>query len=543
MNKKLAILLVGLIFSTSILFSQNNVGIGTISPDNNAALDIVSDSKGILIPRLTTVQRLVMNVSLSETQKGLLVFDGDLEGFFFWNGSDWQAIEGSGGSATCFTLQEAYDCGSAGSGRIINANSGAVEINLDNIVTNTEALIATADAGTYANPSSAIVGQNSAYGSAIYSENTNTANPYNTVNASTNSANENTSAIAGYYDGSSAGVGVFGSVYFDNPGGGKAGVFGVNNRTSGGYGVLGQGFNGVVGLTNYGTGFGVYGGNTNAIGTDNGAGVLGDGNYGVWGQTSFGFSGVFGLNSRTDGGIGVEGEGFNGVAGITVQGLGFGVYGENASAGTVDNNVGVAGLGWVGVFGEPNDATGYGVYSNGDFGSSGTKSFMIDHPQDPENKFLKHFCMESPEVINFYRGTVRLDQNGNATIIMPDYFLSINVNFSYHLTPLGSPAPGLFVSKELSENSFEISGGTPGGKVSWSVYAQRNDPYLRMNPESSKVEVEKRENQKGKYLIPELYSQPDSKKLIQMGGVKTPAKKLIVVPKEEKNNQENFKKQ
>jgi hypothetical protein len=38
----------------SCMLTAQNVGINTTTPDNSAALDIVSTSKGMLIPRLTT---------------------------------------------------------------------------------------------------------------------------------------------------------------------------------------------------------------------------------------------------------------------------------------------------------------------------------------------------------------------------------------------------------------------------------------------------------------------------------------------------------
>ena len=37
-------------------FSQ--IGIGTSSPNNSAALDVTSTNKGLLPPRLTTIQRM-----------------------------------------------------------------------------------------------------------------------------------------------------------------------------------------------------------------------------------------------------------------------------------------------------------------------------------------------------------------------------------------------------------------------------------------------------------------------------------------------------
>ena len=33
---------------------------------------------------------------------------------------------------------------------------------------------------------------------------------------------------------------------------------------------------------------------------------------------------------------------------------------------------------------------------------SGVKAFRIDHPLDPENKYLLHYCAEGPEPLNVY---------------------------------------------------------------------------------------------------------------------------------------------
>ncbi len=153
----------------------------------------------------------------------------------------------------------------------------------------------------------------------------------------------------------------------------------------------------------------------------------------------------------------------------------------------------------------------YGVFANGDLGASGIKPFMIDHPLDPENKYLKHFALESDEVLNMYRGNVVLDANGEAVVELPGYFHAINIDFSYVLTPIGAPA-NMYVKTEIdATGKFTVAGGTAGMKVSWYVYAQRNDPYVQQNPEKLIVEFEKRDYDKGLYLQPGVYNQPIEK--------------------------------
>tara|TARA_R110002012_G_scaffold202923_2_gene372109 strand:+ start:24972 stop:27563 length:2592 start_codon:yes stop_codon:yes gene_type:complete len=78
--------------STDVFCQGNSVGINTATPNPNAVLQLVSpdNNQGLLIPRLTTPQRLAMQLQASE--KGLLVFD-DTEGlFYYWNGSAWDKL-------------------------------------------------------------------------------------------------------------------------------------------------------------------------------------------------------------------------------------------------------------------------------------------------------------------------------------------------------------------------------------------------------------------------------------------------------------------
>ena len=50
---------------------NNNVGIGTTTPDATAILDVTSSNKGVLVPRLTTAQR----TAITTPAQGLLVYD------------------------------------------------------------------------------------------------------------------------------------------------------------------------------------------------------------------------------------------------------------------------------------------------------------------------------------------------------------------------------------------------------------------------------------------------------------------------------------
>ena len=148
----------------------------------------------------------------------------------------------------------------------------------------------------------------------------------------------------------------------------------------------------------------------------------------------------------------------------------------------------------------------YGVFSNGDMGATGVKTFVIDHPEDPANKMLKHFSVESNEVLNMYRGVIELDANGQAVVELPTYFDAININPSYQLTAIGTPQQP-YVLQEINGNQFVVA-GAPNTKVSWTVYADRNDKYIQNNPDKALESVEKTGERQGKYLNPEYYGQP-----------------------------------
>jgi hypothetical protein len=109
----------------------------------------------------------------------------------------------------------------------------------------------------------------------------------------------------------------------------------------------------------------------------------------------------------------------------------------------------------------------------------GTKQFYIDHPLDPENYYLVHYCAESAEPHVYYSGTVVLDAAGEAWVQLPHYFEAIARDPRYTLTPVGAPMPNLHVAVEIQGNRFKIAGGVPGKRVSWRVEAIRNDPYMR----------------------------------------------------------------
>lgn len=72
--------------------SRAQVGIGTITPDNSAMLDISSTEKGILIPRMTALERLTISNPIAD---GLMVYQtDDVKGFYFYDAtaSSWERV-------------------------------------------------------------------------------------------------------------------------------------------------------------------------------------------------------------------------------------------------------------------------------------------------------------------------------------------------------------------------------------------------------------------------------------------------------------------
>lgn len=108
--------------------------------------------------------------------------------------------------------------------------------------------------------------------------------------------------------------------------------------------------------------------------------------------------------------------------------------------------------------------------------SKGGGSFRIDHPLDPENKWLYHSFVESPDMMNVYNGNVTTDGEGRAVVELPDYFEALNRDFRYQLTVIGQFAQAI-VSKKVENNRFVIQTDKPGVEVSWQVTGIRKDTW------------------------------------------------------------------
>ncbi len=378
----------------------------------------------------------------------------------------------------------------------------------------------------------------------------------------------NSSSGVGVYGGSSGGYGVHGmstgscgvagqstnndGVYGTSSAPGNAGVHGKSTAIGGGYGVwgedsLGHGVygvsydsSGVYGKSSTGSGvvgrsassvgvtgismssYGAYDSSSNSTGVygvtagTNQSGVAGrshgSGGTGVYGHASGGgtSAGVRGLADGSLANYGVEGDASGGstnygVHGYASGGNAYGLYGDATGTGV---NYGVYGRASGG-------ATNYAGYFNGDVTvtgnlSKGGGSFQIDHPLDPQNKYLFHSFVESPDMMNIYNGNVKTDARGFATITLPDWFEALNRDFRYQLTVVDERDDNGFaqakVVRGVKDNSVVIRTSVPLTTVSWQVTGIRQDPYANAN--RIQVEVAKPVSERGKYLHPDVYGRP-----------------------------------
>ena len=108
------------------------------------------------------------------------------------------------------------------------------------------------------------------------------------------------------------------------------------------------------------------------------------------------------------------------------------------------------------------------------------KDFQIDHPLYPDEMYLNHTSIESDDMKNMYDGTVVLNSEGEAYVLLPEWFQALNNDFRYQLTCIGGYAP-VFIASEIANNQFKIAGGNPGMKVSWQVTGIRHDKWALEN--------------------------------------------------------------
>ncbi len=347
--------------------------------------------------------------------------------------------------------------------------------------------------------------------------------------------------------------------------------YGVKGTASGGtinYGIYGD-VGGNPGYGVYGTGgagkpfgylggqkYGVYGEGSvsgsasdsdavamflNTATTEDAAAVYGEcansPNWGYGGYFRGGYRGVEGVAEMLGSGsrYGVRGEASGGVLSnygvygnaVADSGAKYGVYGyAYADSGAKYGVYGYAGGNGdtkIGVYGSAGGTgTNYSAFFDGNVQisgnlnitgtlSKGSGSFLIDHPDDPLHKLLRHNFVESPENLCLYRGKVKLDEKGEGIVKMPDYFKSLTKEdeASINLTPVGRPfLTGCEWNKDFT--AFRVY-GEPNREVYWTVYADRDDPVMHQLYHPA---VEEKGDgticPDGKLLYPKAYGYPET---------------------------------
>ena len=280
-------------------------------------------------------------------------------------------------------------------------------------------------------------------------------------------------------------------------------IYGYSKPTEG-YGLGAYFEGGNSGVMAKGSSYGVRGDNTNGN-----YGFLSSADFGVYGfnadSNNYGYLGgkvvgVFGQNHKGNFG----GLGFNNWGAYGYSTSDIGVYGVSSNGSAV---VGFCGNGGRAIYGAVNGGGNYAGYFYGNVSVTGTLSkgggsFKIDHPLDPQNKYLYHSFVESPDMKNIYDGTVTTDASGYATVTLPEWFEALNKDFRYQLTVIGDFAQAI-IFKKIQNNQFTIRTDKPNVEVSWQVTGIRHDAFAEKN--RIPVEEYKKGEDVGKYLYPEAY--------------------------------------
>jgi len=93
------IALVLVLLSSGAAFAQN-VGINNPTPHDKALLDLTSNDKGVLVPRMTAAQRTAMFPVADATARGMLVYQTNgTQGFYYFDGNVWIHMEPNANTA------------------------------------------------------------------------------------------------------------------------------------------------------------------------------------------------------------------------------------------------------------------------------------------------------------------------------------------------------------------------------------------------------------------------------------------------------------
>ncbi len=515
-NLKSSIVFFLLVLISTSLLAQ--VGIGTTTPDPQAALDIQSSDQGILVPRIADHTTISPTAS---SDFGLLVYDTSTNSFWYWNGTTWNEVWSSSASnaweltGNSGTSPGTNYIGTSDDNDLVIARNGTegIRVLADQVSVNATTLVV-GDRFTVQGASGeyAVNGYVTGSGAGVYGENSD-ASGYGVWG---NAAN------IGVLGGGAVGVygSVDGSTYF--------GVLAENDNSSGtGLLVIGNGAAGTyltsgTAIAANGDGIAVFGYGRN---TTNGTGIVGAGNNGSINTLTDGSgvagtgenTGIYGIATDTSGGTGVIGVGNNesvntltNGSGGAFTGIDTGVYGVATAA----DGVGVYGVGEgnrsVGVYGISEDTGGarYGGYFEADgayayvggWSNNSTMRKIVGNGnvntiiKGVNGNLLTMTCPESPEVLFQDYGIGELINGYSRIKIDPNFSKNIRVDSEHPIKvfiQLEGNCNGVYVTNK-SATGFEVkelNDGDSNVQFSWSIVATRADEIITREDGSTRTSI------------------------------------------------------
>jgi hypothetical protein len=478
-------IIVFLMLFTSEIYSQ--VGINVATPDASAELEILSNNKGFIIPRMSQAQR----VAIASPANGLLVFQTTAPaGLFYYNVSTWVQLSTWQITGNAGTSKIVNKLGTTDSNPVIFRTEGSEKMRID----------ANGNVG---------IGKNNPdltldiLGTVRIEDGTQGLGKILASNGSGSVRWENSSALgfsgwsltgnsaisATNYIGTSTNQDFYIKTNSIIDPSVKVRILGDNPTTPSASGNVGIGLTATPTSKVHVQGA-ILGGtlptNTttatiNAVSSNTTIGTASIGILGLSNSTGQGSSGVFGNSITQAGGsaeIGVLGRYTGGTGGAGVFALAWAsAYTDMANThngvfATVNFGTGR------GVYGNNPDLTvgsAYGVYSQGDFAVTGTKAASV--PTTKGNQLI--YCKESPEIWFEDFGFGQL-VNGSAHINLDDMFIeaiTVDEKNKMHITlQEQAETQGLYCVVDADNRGFTVKekkNGRSNGTFSYSIMAKR----------------------------------------------------------------------
>jgi hypothetical protein len=521
--------------------SAQNIAINTTGATANASamLDITSTTSGLLIPRMTSVQR----AAIGGPAQGLIVYDVTLNAFYYYNAGWWPLLSNSSSTSGGWSLT-----GNAGTTAGTNFIGTTDVVDWVIKTSNTERMRITSGGllglGTAA-PSylftiggtgnifgvdnmASFAARNSASGYETYfwprwSDN---IMYMNYGSAGFNIRNNGSGSTMFMTNGNFVGIGTTAPLYRLHVQGTIAGsyVAASFNTDPGGYALIGQNTAasgagvgiGVVGITAQNTGFGLYGKNNNTTGTA----VFGAGNNIAGTYLTAGSGGAF---TGTVGAAGfstsVNGTGLYGFAS---DATGFSVWGINSNAnGTAivgsGNNLGgnylgagsggaFTGLTWgayiintsFGTSGAIYTSNGgvinrYNYYNGTQYKVLGTGAVSTT-VEDVNGKKVVMHCAEAPEILFEDYGEGKLTEGKAHIVLDPTFAKNVAINDKHPLRvyiQLEGDCNGVYVTNKTSFgfDVIELKEGSSDIRFQYHVICNTADQQITPDKLSKNADV------------------------------------------------------